>query len=88
MFITPLGRFCFNRLPYGMSTGSEQFQKYMSDILEGIENTECQVDDIIVHGCDQSQHDERLHAILKRLAEANVILRKLKRFMIYLLLRI
>ena len=28
----------------------------------------------IVHGCDQVQHDERLHAVLKRLAEANVTL--------------
>ena len=26
-FITPWGRYCFNRLPYGISTGSEQFQK-------------------------------------------------------------
>ena len=31
-FIIPWGRFCFNRLPYGISTGSEQFQKCMSDI--------------------------------------------------------
>ena len=35
-FITPWGRFCFNRLPYGISAGSEQFQKCMSDILEGM----------------------------------------------------
>ena len=46
----------------------------MSDILEGIEGAECQVDNIIVDGCDQVQHDECLHAILKRLAEANVTL--------------
>ena len=70
--ITPWGRFCFNQLPYGISTGSEQFQKCMSDILAGIESAECQVDDIIVHGCDQVQHDERFDVVLKRLAEANV----------------
>ena len=44
----------------------------MSDILEGIEGAECQVEDIIIHGCDQAQHDERLHSVLKRLAEAIV----------------
>ena len=27
---------------------------------------------IIVHGSDQAQHDERLHAVLKRLARVNV----------------
>ena len=46
----------------------------MSDILEGIEGAECQVDDRIIHGCDQVQHDECLHVVLKRLAEANVTL--------------
>ena len=46
----------------------------MSDIPGGIEGAERQVDDIIVHGCDQAQHDERLYAVLKRLAEANVTL--------------
>ena len=74
MFITPWRRFCFNRLPCGISTGSEQFQKCMSGILEGIEDADSQVDDIIVHGCDQVQHDEHLHVVLKRLAKANVTL--------------
>ena len=32
------------------------------------------MDDVIVHGCDQVQHDEHLYAALKRLAEANVTL--------------
>ena len=32
-FITPFGRFCFNRLPYGISTGTEQFQEVMTDPL-------------------------------------------------------
>ena len=41
----------------------------MSDILEGTEGAECQVDnDIIVRGSDQVQHDECLHVVLKRLA--------------------
>ena len=45
----------------------------MSDILEGIEGAECQVD-IIVHEVDQAQHDKHLHTVLKRLADANVTL--------------
>ena len=73
-FIIPWERFCFIRLPYGISTGSEQSQKSMSDILEGIEDTECQMDNIIIHGCDQVKQGECLHAVLERLAEANVTL--------------
>ena len=36
-FIIPWGRYCFNVLPYGISSRSEKFQKYMSRILEGLE---------------------------------------------------
>ena len=69
-FITPWGRFCFNRLPYGISTGSEQFQKCMNNILEGLEGVESEIDDLLVHGETQNQHDCRLHAVLKRLEES------------------
>ena len=49
------------------------FQKSISDILEGIEGAKCLVNNI-VQVSDQVQHDEHLHAVLKRLAEANVAL--------------
>jgi hypothetical protein len=63
-FITrsPWGRFCFNRLPYGISPGSEQFQKSTNNVLEGLEGVECEIDDLLVHGESQEQHDSRLHS--------------------------
>ena len=64
-FITPWGRYCFERLPYGISTGSEQFQKFMQEKLEGVEGTECQIDDMLAHGETQQIHDERLQAVLQ-----------------------
>ena len=73
-FITPWGRFCFNVLPFGISSGSEKFQKTMNQILLGLEGVECNIDDVLVHGKDQHQHDERLEAVLKRLLEAGVTL--------------
>ena len=33
-FITPYGRFCFNKLPFGISSAPELFQKRMTKILE------------------------------------------------------
>ena len=76
--ITPWGRHCFNRLPYGISTGSEQIQKCMNNILANLSGVECEIDDLIIHGEKQKQHDERLHAVLNTLQESNVTLNKEK----------
>ena len=73
-FITPWGRYCFERLPYCISIGSEQFQKIMEEMWEGLEGLECQIDDMLVNGETQQIHDERLQAVLKRLAESNITL--------------
>ena len=77
-FITPFGRFCFNRLPNGISTGTEQFQKVMTDLLDDIDGVEVQIDDVLVHGKVQAQHDNRLNQVLNRLAESKITLNKVK----------
>ena len=66
-FITPSGRFCFHRLPFGITSAPEHFQRRMSHILSGIPGVVCMMDDIIVHGQNQGEHDERLHRVLQRL---------------------
>ena len=40
-FITPFGRFCFKRLPFGVTPASEVYQKRMFAILEGLEGVVC-----------------------------------------------
>ena len=49
-FITPFGRFCFNRLTFGITTALEHFQKRMSEILKGLEGVVCMVNDVLVMG--------------------------------------
>ena len=71
-FITPYGRFCFNRLPFGITSAPEYFQKRMSTILNGSEGVVNQTDDTLVHGKNRAEHDRRLAAVLKRLEEADV----------------
>lgn len=46
-FITPWGRYCYRRLPFGISSAPEHFQKIMQKILAGLEGMECQMDDIL-----------------------------------------
>ena len=73
-FVTPSGRYCFNRLPFGISSASEIFHKHMSRILAGCKGVLVHHNDVLVYGATQQEHDANLLAALKRLEKANVTL--------------
>lgn len=77
-FITPFGRFYFNRLPFGITSAPEHFQKRMSEELSGLKGTLCMIDDILVTGKTQEEHDQRLMATLGRIQEAGITLNRAK----------
>ena len=49
-FITPQDHFCFNKLPFGITSAPEHFQRCMNEILENIPGVVRHVDDIKTHG--------------------------------------
>ena len=49
-FVTPYGRYCFNKLPFGISSAPEVFQRQMNDILSGLPGVLCHIDDVLVFG--------------------------------------
>ena len=73
-FITPFGRYCFNRLPFGITSAPEHFQRRMGDIVSGLEGVVCLVGDILVFGETQEEHDRCLTAVLARLKDAGLTL--------------
>ena len=66
-FITPFGRYAFRRLPFGISSAPEIFQRKMSSLLEGLSGVEVIMDDILVHGHDLEEHDACLTAVIRRI---------------------
>ena len=64
-FITPFGRYCFNKLPFGISSAPEHFQKRMNRILCGLEGVLRLMDDVLVFGKDKEVNDVRLTAALE-----------------------
>ena len=46
-FITPFGRYCFNRLPFGITSAPEHFQRYMAATFQGLGGVVCLMDDIL-----------------------------------------
>ena len=75
-FITPQGRYCFNRLPFGISSAPEVFQRMISKILVGLEDQGVIVhmDDVLIQRSDEVEHDTRVRKVLKWLQEAGVTL--------------
>ena len=67
--------YMFKRLPFGISSPPEYFQKRMVKELSGIEGVKCSKDDILVIGRDQAEHDQRLKQVLDdRLVEGKLTL--------------
>ncbi|XP_033639876.1 uncharacterized protein K02A2.6-like [Asterias rubens] len=73
-FIAPSGRYCFNRLPFGISSAPEIFQRAMSQVLVDLNGVICHMDDILIHGATQLEHDARVRAVLQRLHNAGLTL--------------
>ena len=68
-FNTLFGRFKFEKLPFGLVSAPEVFQRVVSDILEAIEKCEVIVEDLLVRGKNTEDHDHALKQVLKRAAE-------------------
>ena len=71
-FHTPVGRFRFLRLPFGVSSASEVLQKKAYQIFGSIENVHTIADDILIRGRTEKQHDEALRAELDKGRSHNI----------------
>lgn len=71
-FNSPLGRFRFLRMPFGLNCASEIYQSVMSRMVEDIDGAEVIVDDILVWGETLKEHDERLKKVLERAKDYNL----------------
>ena len=73
-FLTPFGHYHFNKLPFGLSSAPELFQKRMGKLFEGLDGVVCLIDDVLIFAADKEEHDLRLRAVLNKMAEAGTTL--------------
>ena len=73
-FITHFGRYQFNKLPFGISSAPEVYQKRMSSLLEGLIGVLCLIDDVLVFGHTAAEHDRRLQEVLRRIQSSGATL--------------
>ncbi|UYV69283.1 K02A2.6-like [Cordylochernes scorpioides] len=68
----------FKRLPFGISSAPEVFQRKMSNLQESHSGVNCHMDDIVIWGATQEEHDERLRCVLRKLQDSGLTLNKEK----------
>ena len=71
-FLTPFGRYCFKRLPFGITSAPEIFMRKMMEVLDGVEGVFTYMDDVLIYGKTPKEHDDRLATVLDVLKRAGL----------------
>lgn len=71
-FNTPFKKYCFLRLPFGLSVSSEIFSEEMDRVLSGIPGTFPCADDVKVQGTTEERHDIHLLETVERAFKAGL----------------
>ena len=71
-FNTVFGRYRFLRLPFGVKSAQDEFQRKVDETYEGLQGVTAIVDDILIYGRTKEEHDENLRAMLQRSRERGV----------------
>ena len=77
-FNTPFGRHRWLRMPFGINSAPEIWQRKMHEVIEGLSNTEVIADDFLVCGVGDTlqeaiaNHDRNLEGLLQRAQKCNL----------------
>ncbi|CAM1298425.1 Uncharacterised protein r2_g801 [Pycnogonum litorale] len=65
-FQTPIGRFCFTRLPFGLSVSQDIFQAKMDEVLDGLDGVAGIADDVGIGANTEEDHRQVLTLLMER----------------------
>ena len=77
-FMGPDGRYCFTRMPFGISSGPEEYQRRQHEFLHGLLGVINIADDICIFGCGDTiedanvDHDRNLVHLLDKSSDYNL----------------
>ena len=77
-FLTPFGRYCYRKLPFGITSGPEFFQSQIDKILRNTPHCANLIDDFAVCSETAADHKQHLYDVLKKLQDAGITLNREK----------
>lgn len=77
-FNTPFGRYCFLRMPFGIKSAQEVFQKRVAEHFGSMPGVETDIDDILVWATSEDELETRLDAVLNKCEQIKLTLNREK----------
>lgn len=71
-FNSPIGRWRWLRLPFGIKSAPEVYQRIMDTMLDGIQGARAIMDDILVAAEDEVKHDKIMRQVVERAVAYNL----------------
>ena len=67
--ITPFGLFEFVRMPFGLRNAAQTFQRFIDEVLRGLDFCYGYIDDILIASTTPKEHLQHLRSVLRRLVD-------------------
>lgn len=71
---TPFGLFEFHRMPFGLRNAAQTFQRFMNQVLRGLDFAYVYVDDLLIASSSPEEHLEHLRLVFQRLDEHGIVI--------------
>lgn len=75
---TPFGLFEYTRLPFGLKGAPQTFQRFMNEVLRGIDNAYAYIDDVLITSETEDEHYGHIEAVFKRLQTYGLVINMAK----------
>ena len=72
--ITPFGLFEFLRMPFGLRNSSQTFQRFIDQVLRGLDFVYAYIDDLLVASSSPAEHEEHLLLLFERLQAYGIVI--------------
>ena len=73
--VAGMGKYQFNRVPFGLAQAPAYFQRLINEVLTGLDFAMGYLDDIIIFSKTEEEHLRHLEIIFERLREADLKLK-------------
>lgn len=75
---TPFGLYEFPYMTFGLRNAGQTFQRFVDEMLRGLDFTYAYLDDILVFSKDQKTHETHLHQLFARLKQYGMVINTAK----------